>query len=182
MVRDTEIPFENNKVYVAVSEDVQDGFLTLDWALRKWANQSIVVVILYAVNNICKDYVCTPLGKFPASSVSEETLKDLEQNEEAKTQRILSKYMAFCDKVKTEILRIEKCNEPVEKIMVDLISGIRITKLVMSLKFMRPVCWKSRGTISGSFYVQRQKPGFCELFIISGGKLVFLREECRQMD
>nr|GMD49271.1 putative U-box domain-containing protein 50 [Ipomoea batatas] len=61
--------------------------------------------------------------------------------------------------------------------MVGLISGIRITKLVMSLKFMRPVCWKSRGTISGSFYVQRQKPGFCELFIISGGKLVFLREE-----
>ncbi|XP_019177364.1 PREDICTED: putative U-box domain-containing protein 50 [Ipomoea nil] len=181
MVRDMEIPFENNKVYVAVSEDVDDGFLTLDWALRKWSTQSIVIVILYAANNICKDYVYTLLGKFPASSVSEEKLKDLEQNEEAKTHRILSKYMAFCHKVKTEILRIEKYNnEPVQKIMVDLISGIRITKLVMSLKFMRPVCWKSRGAISGSFYVHRQKPGFCELFIICGGKLVFLREENKE--
>lgn len=60
MVRDMEVPIQNNKVYVTVSEDLHDGFLTLDWALRKWSTQSIIIVILYAANNICKDYVYTP--------------------------------------------------------------------------------------------------------------------------
>lgn len=49
-----------NKVYVAINSNLHDGFLTLQWALKRWSSQSITIVILYAVNNICKDYVITP--------------------------------------------------------------------------------------------------------------------------
>lgn len=38
-------------------------------------------------------------------------------------------------------------------------------------------CRKIKNAISGSFYIQKHKPDFCELFIICGGKLVFLRGE-----
>lgn len=31
--------------------------------------------------------------------------------------------------------------------------------------------------VSGAFYVHHQKPDFCELFVICGGRLVFLRGE-----
>jgi len=34
---------------------------------------------------------------------------------------------------------------------------------------------KSKGAISGLFYVHQHKPSFCELFIICGGKQIFLR-------
>lgn len=51
------------------------------------------------------------------------------------------KSFLFSSQVKTEILRIGKYDKSVEKIMIDLISGIRITKLVMSLKFMRHLSW-----------------------------------------
>lgn len=50
----------NNKVYVAINSDIHDGFLTLQWALKRWSPHSITIVILYASNNICKDYVITP--------------------------------------------------------------------------------------------------------------------------
>ncbi|XP_059307396.1 putative U-box domain-containing protein 50 [Lycium ferocissimum] len=165
-----------NKVYVAVSSDIHDGFLTLQWALKRWSSNSITIVILYASNNICKDYVITPMGKLPAGSVNDEKLKDLEKFEEAKDQKILWRYKVFCGNVKVEAIKIERYDESIQNFMVDLISGLRITKLVMSLTFMKPSSWKSGSAISGSFFVHRQKPEFCELYVICGGKLVFLRE------
>lgn len=54
---DTEDP----KVYVAVGNDLQDGYRTLDWTLRKWKAQSISIVILHVTYNISiKDFVDTP--------------------------------------------------------------------------------------------------------------------------
>ncbi|KAK4356308.1 hypothetical protein RND71_025279 [Anisodus tanguticus] len=161
----------DNKVYVAINSDIHDGFLTLQWALKRWSSNSITIVILYASNNICKDYVITPMGKLPAGSVNEEKLKDLEKFEEAKDQKILWRY-----KVKVEAIKIERYDESIQNFMVDLISGLRITKLVMSLTFMKTSSWKSRSAISGSYFVHRQKPEFCELFITCSGKLIFLRE------
>ncbi|XP_028127480.1 putative U-box domain-containing protein 50 [Camellia sinensis] len=79
--------------------------------------------------------------------------------------------------IKVEVLKIEKHDEPLHKLLVELISGIRITKLVVGFTFMKSSSWKSRGAISGSFYVHRHKPEFCELFIVCGGKLLFLRED-----
>ncbi|CAN4114828.1 unnamed protein product [Withania somnifera] len=165
-----------NKVYVAINSDIHDGFLTLKWALKRWNSHSITIVILYASNNICKDYVITPMGKLPAGSVNEEKLKDLEKFEDAKNEKILWRYKVFCGNVKVEAIKIERYDESIQKFMVDLISGLKITKLVMSLTFMKPSSWKSRSAISGSFFVHRQKPEFCELFILCGGKLVILKE------
>ncbi|KAF3674037.1 putative AP2-like ethylene-responsive transcription factor AIL6-like [Capsicum annuum] len=167
-----------NKVYVAINSDLHDGFLTLQWTLKRWNSNShpITIVILYASNNICKDYVITPMGKLPVGSLNEEKLKDLEKFEEAKDEKILWRYKVFCGNVKVEAIKIERYDESIQKFMVDLINGLKITKLVMSLTFMKPSSWKSRSAISGSFYVHRQKPEYCELFIVCGGKLVFLRE------
>ncbi|XP_022883454.1 putative U-box domain-containing protein 50 [Olea europaea var. sylvestris] len=47
----------------------------------------------------------------------------------------------------------------------------------MSLTFIKSSAWKSRTAISGSFYILRHKPDFCELFVIYGGRLLSLREE-----
>ncbi|XP_011099977.1 putative U-box domain-containing protein 50 [Sesamum indicum] len=172
------IPTE--KVYVAIGTDWGDGFSTLQWTLRKWSNHGISIVILHAANTICKDYVYTPLGRLPSSSVSEEKLMVLEKSEEAKSDKILSQYIAFCGRVKAEVIKLENNDQPLHKQIVEVISSLRITKLVMSLAFMKLSSWKSRTVISGTFYVLRQKPDFCNLFVICGGRLVFLREENEQ--
>ncbi|KAL0343003.1 UNVERIFIED_CONTAM: putative U-box domain-containing protein 50 [Sesamum angustifolium] len=169
--------FPTEKVYVAIGTDWGDGFSTLQWTLRKWSNHGISIVILHAANTTCKDYVYTPLGRLPSSSVSEEKLMVLEKSEEAKSDKILSQYIAFCGRVKAEVIKLEKNEQPLHKQIVEVISSLRITKLVMSLAFMKLSSWKSRTVISGTFYVLRQKPDFCNLFVICGGRLVFLREE-----
>ncbi|GFY90779.1 U-box domain-containing protein kinase family protein [Actinidia rufa] len=138
---------KSDKIYVAIgNNDPQEGLLTLEWALQKWSSHSISIVILH-------------IGILPTSYVKE-----------GENDKLLSKYKAFCGKVKAEIFKIEKDDEPLNKIIVKLISGYQITKLVMGITFVKSLP-------GGSFYVHRHKPEFCELFVICGGQLISVGEE-----
>ncbi|KAK6923842.1 Serine-threonine/tyrosine-protein kinase, catalytic domain [Dillenia turbinata] len=169
---------QESKVYVAVGNDFQDGLATLEWALKHWSSQSISIVILHAATVINRELVSTPFGKLPPSVMSDEVLEVYRKDEQEKIDKQLSKYRALCGKcqVQSEICKIEKFGDPAHKLIVDLISGLKISKLVMAISFMKSSSWRSKSAVSGSFYVHRSKPEFCELFIINGGKLVFLRE------
>ncbi|KAK9164008.1 hypothetical protein Syun_004910 [Stephania yunnanensis] len=164
------------KVYVAVGNDKQESLGALEWALRNWASQDISIVILYVVNT-SRNFVNTPFGKLPASAVNEEKLEVLRMCEQEEVDKFLSKYLALCGKVKAEIIKIDKPEDSIHKGVVGLISKLQITKLVMAMTFMKSSQGKSKGAISGCFYVHKHKPNFCQLFIICGGKIVFLKEE-----
>ncbi|KAF8091195.1 hypothetical protein N665_0451s0008 [Sinapis alba] len=170
------------KVYIAVGSDLQEGFKTIEWALQKWNSTPISIVILHLCD-ILQDFVYTPFGKLPASSVSEEKLEVLRNYEDQKINKLLSKYVTFCGKlqVKAELLKVEKQDDSIQVLIVDLISKLKITKLVMGITFMRSSSssssWKSKSAISGSFYVYQNKPEFCEFYIICGGKMVMLKRE-----
>ncbi|WZZ12587.1 hypothetical protein YC2023_105676 [Brassica napus] len=120
-------------------------------------------------------------GKLPASSVSEEKLEVLRKYEDQKINKLLSKYVTFCGKVKAELLKVENQDDFIPTLILDLISKLKITKLVMGITFMRSSSssssWKSKSAISGSFYVYQNKPDFCEFYIICGGKMVMLKRE-----
>uniref|UniRef100_A0A803PDY2 RING-type E3 ubiquitin transferase n=1 Tax=Cannabis sativa TaxID=3483 RepID=A0A803PDY2_CANSA len=165
------------KVYVALGNDLEDGFKTLEWTLKKWKSQPISIIILHLTFSVSKDYVYTPFGKLPASAVSDKKLDVLRQYEKEKIDKLLPKYTSFCGQVKTELLKVEKCDEPIHKITMDLISRLKITNLVMGFSFLKSSPWKIKNAISGSFYVHKNKPDFCELFIICGGKLLSIKGE-----
>ncbi|CAI8595499.1 unnamed protein product [Vicia faba] len=165
---------QKEKIYVAISDDARDGFITLNWALKKWNSHPISIVILHVTHSSSKDYVYTPFGKLPARSLNDEKLEALRKDEKERIKKLFSKYIAFCGKVSVEILEIEKFDEPMQKHVVDMTNELEITKLVMGFSFMKPSL-KSKGAISGLFYVHQHKPSSCELFIICGGKQVFLR-------
>ncbi|KAJ7943737.1 Kinase family protein [Quillaja saponaria] len=162
------------KVYVAIGNDQQDGFKTLDWTLKKWKSHPISIVILHVAYTTSMDYVSTPFGKLPARYVNDEKIEDIKKVEQEKIDKLLSKYIAFCGQVHAEILKVEKYDQPIHRLIIDMISGLEITKLVMGFSFMNS-SWRSKGAISGSFYVHQNKPEFCELYIICGGKQVFLK-------
>lgn len=167
----------HEKVYVAVGSDVNEGVLTLEWVIKKWGSHPITIVILHADASNSMEFVHTPFGKLPASAVSEEKLELLRKLEKEKTDKMLSNYIATCGKVKAEIHKIQKFEEPIHNAMVELIMEHRITKLVMAMTFVKPSSGRSKSAISGSFYVHRNKPNFCDLYILCGGKLVVLEEE-----
>ncbi|BBH05808.1 U-box domain-containing protein kinase family protein [Prunus dulcis] len=158
------------KVYVALGNDIQDGFKTLQWTLKKWNSKPISIVILHVTYNISKDFVYTPFGKLPASSLSDEKLEVLMKYEQEKIDKLLSKYISSCGQVKAELLKVERCEQPIHKVITDLIFTHKITKLVMGFT-------RIKSAVSGSFYVHHHKPDFCEFFVICGGRLVFLRGE-----
>ncbi|XP_074378423.1 putative U-box domain-containing protein 50 [Apium graveolens] len=164
------------KVYVAIGNDLEDGLGTLEWLLRKWPPYSLHIVIIYSDHsNMGKDHhVLTPFGKLPKSLLNDEKLDGLRKFEMDKT---LSKYIAYCAKVKLEILNIDKYDEPLQNIILELISGVRISKLVMGFTFLKSSTWRSRNEMTGPFFIQQKKPDFCEFFVIYGGRSVFLREE-----
>ncbi|KAF8404715.1 hypothetical protein HHK36_009603 [Tetracentron sinense] len=168
---------QSEKVYVAVGNDSQDGFGILEWALRNWSSHSIISIVIVHFDNTSKDFVHTPFGKLPVSSVSDETLEVGRMCEQEKIDKQLSKYMALCGKAKVELLKIERSEEPIQKVIVDMVVRLRVTKLVMGITLMKSSSRKAKSAISGSFYVHKHKPDFCELFIICGGKLVSLKEE-----
>ncbi|KAM7276748.1 hypothetical protein ACFE04_018614 [Oxalis oulophora] len=168
------------KVYVAIGDDLQDGYKTLLWTLNKWI-KSISIVILHVNHHhhTSNDFVNSLYGKVPASVVSDEQLQAISFHEQQKTDQLLSKYLAFCNKakVKAEILKVENRDEQIHKLMIDLISRLRITKLVLAITFMKQSSWQKKNGISGSFKVHMHKPEFCELYIVCGGKLLLRREE-----
>lgn len=166
---------EAEKVYVAIGNDVQEGLATLEWTLRKWSSSQISIVILHA--DINKDYVYTYYGKIPASYVNDESVDFLNKCEQGKLNKILRQYMAFCGQVKTEILSIQKYDESIHKRIVQLISGLRICKLVMGITLLKSSSWKYGNLLSGLKHIQQKKPDFCELYLISGGKLFLFKDE-----
>lgn len=169
---------ETQKIYVAIGTDLHDGFTTLEWVLKRWNSRSISLVILYADNSISKDYVYTPIGKMLSSSVCEEKLQVLDKSEEEETDKILAKYVAFCGKAKVEGIKIDRLyDEPLHQALIELIKSHRMINLVMAFSFMRFSSWKSKSALSAAFHVHRQKPSFCNLSVLCGGKQVFLREE-----
>lgn len=48
------------KVYVAVGNDIEDGFKTLEWTLKKWNSKPISMVLLHVTYNISQEFVYTP--------------------------------------------------------------------------------------------------------------------------
>nr|XP_027192823.1 putative U-box domain-containing protein 50 isoform X1 [Cicer arietinum] len=163
---------QTNKIYVAVGYDVLDGFQTLDWALKKWnSHPNISIIILHVKYNPSKDHVYTLLGKLPAKGACEEKLDCIRKYEQNIINKLLSKYIALCDKIPAETFEVERFDEPMQNLTLDLILGLGITKLVMGFSFMRPSI-KSKDAMNGLFYVHQHKPDFCELFIICGGKQV----------
>ncbi|KAI3794351.1 hypothetical protein L1987_36981 [Smallanthus sonchifolius] len=154
------------KVYVAIGNDVQEGLATLEWTLRKWSSSQISIVILHA--DINRDnFVYTYYGKLPASYVNDENVDFLNKFEQGKVNKILNQYIAFCGK---------KYDEPIPKRILQLISGLRICKLVVGIAFLKSSSMKYNNQFSGLKHIQKKKPDFCELYLTSGGKLFYLKE------
>ncbi|KAF5176819.1 U-box domain-containing protein kinase family protein [Thalictrum thalictroides] len=168
---------QTEKIYVAVSNNVQEGLTSLEWAINHWSTQPVSIVILH-VDTTSKNFVHTPYGKMLSTSVNDDKVEGCRMLEQEKIDQQLIKYMASCGKVTAEVLKIEKSEEAMHTVIVGLITRLRITKLVMGIAFMKSSSGKSRSSsISGSFHIHKLKPDFCELFLICGGKLVYLREE-----
>ncbi|XP_038980826.1 putative U-box domain-containing protein 50 [Phoenix dactylifera] len=67
--------------------------------------------------------------------------------------------------------------ESIHKTIIELISSLQIRKLAVGISFTKSLSRKLKDDTSIPYYVRKHKPEFCDIFMVCGGKLVFLREE-----
>ncbi|CAN0858300.1 Putative U-box domain-containing protein 50 [Linum grandiflorum] len=173
---------ESRKVYVAVGNDGEEGLKTLDWTLRKWkSNISTLFILHLPLPDFSTNVVYTPYGKLPANSMSDEKLQVLRKYEDKKNDKLVSDYIGYCagKGVKAKVVKVDKTEEAIEKVMVDLISKLRVSTLVIGISFLKssPSWKKRRNTIGSMFYMVEKKPRGCKMFIVCGGRLVRMRGE-----
>ncbi|CAN1836011.1 Putative U-box domain-containing protein 50 [Linum perenne] len=176
----------SRKVYVAVGNDEEEGLKTLDWTLGKWkSNISTLFIIQLPLPDFSTDVVYTPYGKLPANSMSEEKLQVLRKYEEKKHEKLVCEYIGYCEGkgVKAKVLKVEKTEDGIEKTMLDLISKLRVSNLVMGITFLKSSSsWrgrnrnKNKNRIGAVLYMVQNKPIGCNMFIVCGGKLVRMKQ------
>ncbi|XP_068664891.1 U-box domain-containing protein 33-like [Aristolochia californica] len=159
-------------VYVAVGRDDLDA---LKWALQNSLLPGSRVFLIFVCPPI--NFIPTPVGKLSKDQVGVDKWKSYVNQENVRRRNILQKYIRLCvdSKVTVETVLIE--SELIAKAIVDLISVLNITRLVMGTKRSSSSSHRKLRKGSGkSEFVRKNAPDFCEVFIISGGSNVANKE------
>ncbi|XP_068652300.1 U-box domain-containing protein 33-like [Aristolochia californica] len=157
-------------VYVAVGKDDLDA---LKWALQNSVCPGSRVFLIHVCPPIC--FIPTPVGKLSKSQVGADQWKSYVNLENVRRRNILQKYIRLCadSKVTVETMLIE--SDLTAKAIVELISVLNITKLVMGRKRSSSSSSHRRLRRKGSGkseFVRKNAPDFCEVFISCGGNNV----------
>ncbi|XP_077250527.1 U-box domain-containing protein 33-like isoform X2 [Tasmannia lanceolata] len=116
-------------VYVAVGKDDSD---TVKWALNNALLPGSCVFLIHVFTPV--NYIPTPVGRLSKSQVSPDQWKCFINQETQRRRNHLQKYIRLCDdsKVVAETILIE--SNMIEKVIVDLIPVLNITRLIVGTK------------------------------------------------
>ncbi|GLJ16486.1 hypothetical protein SUGI_0281310 [Cryptomeria japonica] len=157
----------NPEIYVAVGKDPSP----LQWALSHLVKEGDSLTLIHVFPPLKS--IPTPVEKLPISQVSQDIVDNHIKEEEVKRTKLLQNYMDMClnVKAKTETVVIE--SDMPHKSLVELISVLKISKLVMGTKpATHPMTRKLKKGPSKGEYVHRHAPHFCEVFLICEGKII----------
>ncbi|XP_021767019.1 U-box domain-containing protein 33-like [Chenopodium quinoa] len=169
----------DDKVFVAVSKELKESKITLQWALQN-SNGEKNICIIYV--HVPANVIPMPMGgKFPASQVGEKELKAFREQENKEMNKILDDYLQICAKVGAHAEKLHIERDSIEEGIVEIISQQKIGRLVMgaaadrrySRKMVEPKSKKAN-------YVRQHAPDFCHIRFICKGRLICTREGVKQ--
>ncbi|XP_048131612.1 U-box domain-containing protein 33-like [Rhodamnia argentea] len=169
-------PESEDKIYVAVGEDVEEGKAKLIWTVNQPRGNSRICIIHVLVPS--KTITMVELGAgMPVSSVNEIVLRDHEEKERIKMQEILHTYLRFCEQMGVQAEKEHAKSDSVEKGIVKLIRSHKIRNLVMgaaaeSRYFREMTEIKSRK----AKFVHKEADISCQIRFICNGLLIHTRE------
>ncbi|XP_047315765.1 U-box domain-containing protein 33-like [Impatiens glandulifera] len=175
-IRYPEIEMEiemEEKLYVALGKELNDGKSTLSWALHHSGGRKICIIHIY------QPAQRIPLmgTKFSVSQMDIHQVEAYRTVEKQETDKLLDEYKRLCDRsgVLVEVLLIEK--DCIEKGIVELLSHHLVTKLVMGAaadsRYSRRMTEPKSKKAS---YVRLQAPGSCKIWFTCKGHLIYTRE------
>ncbi|XP_042501743.1 U-box domain-containing protein 52-like [Macadamia integrifolia] len=152
-------------VYVSVGKDDLD---VLRWALDHALGPGSCVYLIHVFPPI--HYIPTPVGRLSRNQLSQEQLRPYIQEENARRQKLLQKYINLCSQAKVAVDTILIESDFTAKAILELIPVLNITSLVMGTKRL-PSRRLRKGLGKGEF-VKKNALDFCEIVIVCDGKKV----------
>ncbi|KAL5056661.1 hypothetical protein RYX36_037343 [Vicia faba] len=161
---------DSDVVYVAVGETFS-SMEALSWTLKHLVNPNFTIVSLIHVFPQVKR-IPTPLGKIPRSRVNKEHVNIYLTQVKSKRKILLQKFIDLCidSKVKVDILLIEGDN--VGEAVVETVTNLNITKLVIGTTQSNLRKHVSRRQISTAEMVLKSVEERCDVKIICEGREV----------
>ncbi|CAL1352021.1 unnamed protein product [Linum trigynum] len=161
-------------VYVGVGKG-DSSLEAVAWAAAQ-SSSATVVYLIHVFPQV--HHIPSPLGKLPKSQVSGEQVKKYMAEEGDKRRELLQRFINKCSATasisKVETVLIE--SDLVAKAMVDLIPILNIRKLVLGTNRSNVKKLKHRkgGNTNNNIAAQvlQSSPEWCEISVISQGKLV----------
>ncbi|OAY75725.1 U-box domain-containing protein 33 [Ananas comosus] len=162
------------RVYVAVAEEIKYGKNTLLWALQNVSKDARIVI---AHVHVPAQMIPFMGAKFHASKLKPQEVAAYRQLEREKMVKSLDQYLVVCSKVKVKAEKLVIEMDDVAKGLLELISLHGITKLVMgaaadkhySKKMNTP---KSKTAIA---VLQKADPS-CKIWFVCKGNLIYTKE------
>ncbi|KAL9258010.1 U-box domain-containing protein [Drosera capensis] len=160
-------------VFVAVGKEVKESNYTLIWALQNSKGKKICLI------HVHEPPQTVPIlgGKFPISRVGPEEAKSYLEKARHDMLNVLEEYVGICSQagVRAEKRYIER--NSIKKGIVELVSQLRIGRLVMGAaadnKFSRKMI---EPRSEKAIYVRQEAPAFCHIWFVCKSRLIYTRE------
>eukprot|EP00250_Pteridium_aquilinum_P022226 c25329_g1_i1 orf=306-3188(+) len=151
------------------------GILALNWVLREKLVQPQGSVYLLHVRPPLR-WIPNPMGgKLPVDQVNPEVVKRFEDERLLDTKKLVNNYKKICDKYKVAAELCYSISDSVQKEIVDQISKLGITKLVLETSSQNALT-RALKKESISAYVAKHAPDFCTVLVIRNGKLYSVKD------
>nr|GEW57557.1 hypothetical protein [Tanacetum cinerariifolium] len=173
---------QENGNSVISTKEVVDVFVAVgkhDMDVVKWAIDHLVapgarVYLVHVFSPVT--HIQTPVGKLSRSQLSKEQVQIYINEENNKRRSLLQKYIHLCTdaKIGVETMLLESNNTT--KAILELISVVNITKLVIGTKRAPSLRRLRKGPGKGEF-IKKNAPDFCEVSMIYNGKQVTIDQQ-----
>lgn len=149
-----------NDVYVAVGKN---DMHVLQWALNHAISPGIRVCLVHVFPPI--SYIPSPVGKLSSSQLSREQVQAYINEESNRRKNLLEKYIRLCNDAKVPVDTVLVESKSPAKALLDLISVVNVTSLVIGTKRSLPTIRVMKGQGVGE-YVQKNAPAFCHVNVV----------------
>lgn len=181
-----EVEEESKSINRSIEEGLKDVYVAVgkgDLNVLRWTLEHAVepggrVFLVHVFAPIT--YISSPVGKLSRSQLSQEQVRVYMNEESNRRRNLLQRYIQLCTDANVAVDTILIESKQTGKAILDLISVLHITKLVMGTKRPRFSRRLRKGFGKGEF-VQKQAPDSCEVNIVFDGRKVEDGQKLREV-
>nr|CAB3485400.1 unnamed protein product [Digitaria exilis] len=168
----------DDRIFVAVPEELKHGKSTLLWALQNLANASSRSMVFITHVHVPAQMITMGLGaNVHYSTMRPQELRAYREHEREKMEKKLNEYVLICRRFKVNCDKAAIQNDDIAKGVIELIASHGITKLVMGAASDKNYSKAMRAPMSmTALKIMEGAASSCKIWFTCKGSLIFTRD------